>query len=168
MNTLWVNKYRPTSLNQIIGHKLQIKKIKDWLNSLKQKQKNNAIIISGNHGIGKTLTVKLILEEVGYIVRIINPSEIKDFRNLDDFDEYYHQENSIISKLNFYKDKNNKIALIFDETENISLTSEKKYIMDIYKENNKTNSFPLVFISNNQHSKLLNDLKKNQKTILNN
>ena len=160
MDSLWVNKYRPTNLSQIIGHKLQIKKIKDWLGLLKDKQKNNAIIISGNHGIGKTLTVRLILEEAGYIVRIINPSEIKDFRNLDDFDEYYNQENSIISKLNFYKDKNNKIAVIFDETENISLTSEKKYIMDIYKENNKTNSFPLIFISNNQHSKLLSDLKK--------
>jgi hypothetical protein len=32
--------------------------------------------------------------------------------------------------------------------------------MDIYKENNKLKSFPLIFISNNQHSKLLNDLKK--------
>jgi len=74
MDTLWVNKYRPNTLNQIIGHKLQIKKIKEWINSLKQKTKNNAIIISGNHGIGKTLTVKLLLEETGYIVRIINPS----------------------------------------------------------------------------------------------
>jgi replication factor C subunit 1 len=164
METLWVNKYRPNSLQQIIGHKNQIKKIKDWLQSLKQKAKNNAIIISGNHGIGKTLTVKLILEDSGYIVRIINPSEIKDFRNLDDFDEYYNQNNSIISKLNFYNNKN-KVALIFDETENISLNSEKKYIMDIFKENNKTNSFPLVFISNNQHSKLLNDLKKNCEEI---
>lgn len=161
MDSLWINKYRPNSLNQIIGHKLQIKKIKDWLSNLIQKNKNNAIIVSGNHGIGKTLTVKLALEDAGYIVRIINPSEIKDFRIFDDFDEYYNQENSILSKLNFYKNKNNKIALIFDETENISLTSEKKYIMEIYKENNKTNSFPLVFISNNQHSKLLNDLKKN-------
>jgi len=164
METLWVNKYRPNSLQQIIGHKNQIKKIKDWLQSLKQKAKNNAIIISGNHGIGKTLTVKLILEDSGYIVRIINPSEIKDFRNLDDFDEYYNQNNSIISKLNFYNNKN-KVALIFDETENISLNSEKKYIMDIFKENNKSNSFPLVFISNNQHSKLLNDLKKNCEEI---
>jgi len=164
METLWVNKYRPNSLQQIIGHKNQIKKIKDWLQSLKLKAKNNAIIISGNHGIGKTLTVKLILEDSGYIVRIINPSEIKDFRNLDDFDEYYNQNNSIISKLNFYDNKN-KVALIFDETENISLNSEKKYIMDIFKENNKTNSFPLVFISNNQHSKLLNDLKKNCEEI---
>jgi DNA polymerase III delta prime subunit len=47
------------------------------------------------------------------------------------------------------------------ETENITLTSEKKYIMDIFKENNKLKAFPLIFISNNQHSKLLNDLKKN-------
>ena len=30
-----------------------------------------------------------------------------------------------------------KIALIFDETENITLTSERKYIMDIFKQNNK-------------------------------
>ena len=161
MDSLWINKYRPTNLNQIIGHKLQIKKFIEWVNTLKNKTKNNAIIISGNHGIGKTLTIQLILEKMGYLSRVINPNEIKDFRNLDDFDEYYNQQNSILSKLNFYKDKNNKIAIIFDETENISLTSEKKYIMDIFKENNKTNSFPLIFISNNQHSKLLNDLKKN-------
>lgn len=161
MESLWINKYRPKELSEIIGHKNQINKFKDWLDNIKLKPKNNAIIISGNHGIGKTLAIRLILEKTGYLVRIINPNEIKEFRNLDDFDEYYNQNNSILSKLNFYKDKNNKIALIFDETENISLTSEKKYIMDIFKENNKTNSFPLIFISNNQHSKLLNDLKKN-------
>ena len=93
METLWVDKYRPNSLAHIIGHKIQIKKIKEWLNTLKVKNKNSAIIISGNHGIGKRLTVRLILEEFGYLVRIINPSEIKDFRNLDDFDEYYNTDN---------------------------------------------------------------------------
>ena len=36
----------------------------------------------------------------------------------------------------------------------------KKYILNIFKENNKKKSFPLIFISNTQHSKLLNDLKK--------
>ena len=165
MESQWINKYRPKQLNQIIGHKNQINKFKDWLVNIKTKPKNNALIITGNHGIGKTLTVRLILEEAGYLVRIINPNEIKDLRNLEDIEEYYNQNNSILSKLNLYKNKNNKIALIFDETENISLTSEKKYIMDIYKENNKTNSFPLIFISNNQHSKLLNDLKKNCEEI---
>jgi DNA polymerase III delta prime subunit len=163
MNNLWINKYRQNNLNKIIGHKLQIKKFKEWLD--KKKNKNNGIIITGSNGIGKMLTISLILEEFGYIVKKINPNEIKKFRNDDNFDEYYNQYNSILSKLNVYKDKNNKIAIIFNETENISLTSEKKYIMDIFKENNKTNSFPLIFISNNQHSKLLNDLKKNCEII---
>jgi len=57
------------------------------------------------------------------------------------------------------------MVLIFEETENITLTSEKKYIMDIFKENNKLKAFPLIFISNNQHSKLLNDLKKHCEEI---
>jgi replication factor C subunit 1 len=161
MDSLWINKYRPNNLNQIIGHKMQIKKFKEWLLNLKTK--NNAVIISGNHGIGKTLTIKIILENEGYYVRIINPNEIKDFKNIDDFDDYYNQENSILNKINLKK--NNKIAILFDEVENISLKSEKKSIMEIFKENNKTNSFPLIFITNNQHSKLLNDLKKNCEEI---
>jgi DNA polymerase III delta prime subunit len=33
--------------------------------------------------------------------------------------------------------------------------------MDIFKDNNKKKAFPIIFVSNNQHSKLLNELKKN-------
>jgi replication factor C subunit 1 len=160
MNTeLWINKYKPQDINQIIGNTEQIKKFKEWLMNLSQN-KSQGIIISGNQGLGKTLTIKLILEKLNYIVRIINPNEIKDHRILDDFYDYYNFVNSIYSKIQFNDMKSKKIVLIFDETENITLTSEKKYIMDIYKENNKNKSFPLIFISNNQHSKLLNDLKK--------
>jgi hypothetical protein len=61
---------------------------------------------------------------------------------------------------------NPKLALIFNKIENITLMGEKKYIMDIYKYNNKVKAFPLIFISNNHHSKLLNDLKKNCDEII--
>ena len=162
---LWINKYKPTSLNQIIGNSNQIEDIKEWINNL-NINKSQGIIISGNQGLGKTLTIKLILNELKFISRIINPNEIKDHRILDDFNDYYNFVNSIYSKINFNDKKNKKIALIFDETENITLTSEKKYVMDIYKDNNKLKSFPLIFISNNQHSKLLNDLKKGCKEII--
>ena len=159
---LWINKYKPKKLDEIIGNKLQIDKIKLWLNTLK----THSLICSGNQGIGKTQTIKLILEEENYRVRIINPNDIKDHRIFDDFNDYYNHSKSIISKINFSNNTKNKIAIIFDETENITLTSEKKFVMDIYKENNKLKSFPLIFISNNKHSKLLNDLKKGSEEII--
>ena len=157
MNDLWINKYKPKFIKNIIGNVKQIETFKQWLNN----SVNSSIIISGNQGLGKTLTIKLILEEFNYNIRIINPNEIKDHRLLDDFNDYYNFISSIYSKISFNNTINKKIAVIFDETENISLTSEKKYIMDIHKYNNKLKAFPLIFISNNQHSKLLNDLKKN-------
>ena len=157
MNDLWINKYKPHKIDKIIGNVKQIETFKQWI----QNPTNSSIIISGNQGLGKTLTIKLILEEFNYNIRIINPNEIKDHRLLDDFNDYYNFVSSIYSKISFNNTINKKIAVIFDETENISLTSEKKYIMDIHKYNNKLKAFPLIFISNNQHSKLLNDLKKN-------
>ena len=161
---LWINKYKPKNINDIIGNLNNINEFKKWLNNL-NNNKNKGIIISGDQGLGKTLSIQLILENFGYIVRKINPNEIKDHRIYDDFNDYYNFKNSIYSKIKSNNTKN-KIALIFDETENITLTSEKKYIMEIYKENNKSKSFPLIFISNNQHSKLLNDLKKGCNEII--
>ena len=160
MENIWINKYRSKTLNDIIGNKEQIFKIKNWLINI-NNYKSRAIIVSGVHGIGKSLTMKLLLDELNYLSRIIYPNEIKDHRIFDDFNDYYNHKNSIYSKINFTDNKNKNLVLIFEETENITLTSEKKYIMDIFKENNKLKAFPLIFISNNQHSKLLNDLKKN-------
>ena len=167
MSELWTDKWKPKNISEIVGHKYQIKKLKEWLTKLKSL-KSQAIVISGNHGIGKTLTTKLVLEEFNYYPKIIYPNEIKDHRLSNDFEDYYNHKNSIHSKMKINSSSNidkSKIALIFDDTETITLTSEKKYIINIFKENNKNKSFPLIFIANNQHSKLLNDLKKNSPEI---
>jgi nucleoside-triphosphatase THEP1 len=162
---LWINKYKPTNIKHIIGNQKQIKDIFNWLNNLKKS--SHSLIINGNQGIGKTHIIKLILEEFNYITRIINPNDIKDHRIFDDIADYNNYNNSIYSKINFNNNQNNnKIALIFDEIENITLNSEKKYVMNIHKDNNKNKIYPLIFISNNQHSKLLNDLKKNSSEII--
>lgn len=123
-NNLWINKYKPTNLSQVIGNKPQIKIFKEWLENI-DSLKNQTIIISGNQGLGKTLIIKLILEEYDYIVRIINPNEIKDYKTYDDFNDYHNFLNSIYCKFYINNTIKNKIALIFDETENITLTSEK-------------------------------------------
>lgn len=164
MDYLWINKYRPIKLEQFIGNKSQCVKFLNWLDILvnpKNTIKSRGIIVNGNHGLGKTLAIKLLLKTYNYSARIINPNDIKDLRLADEFEDYYNFE-TLSSKINFESDKTGfkKIAIIFDETENITLASEKKYIMEIHKTNNKLKSFPLIFICNNQHSKLLNELKK--------
>ena len=161
-NKLWINKYKPTNVNDIYGHVQQIKEIKDWLKDIDNK--NKTIIISGSKGIGKKLSIELILEEFNYLINIIYPNDIKILRSNNDFMDYYNFSNSIYSKIDL-NNKNKKIAIILAENENITLTNEKKYIIDIFKENNKLKSFPLIFISNNQHSKLLCELKKNCREI---
>jgi len=161
MNNLWINKYKPQNLDEIIGNKNQIKKIEEWLINI-NTMKTMSLIVSGNHGIGKSLTLKYILQKNNYLVKTILPNEIKLYRNEDDFNDFFNYKNSIINKIKFSNNElNKKLAVIFDETESITLTSEKKFINELFKINNKKKVFPLIFISNNQHSKLLNDLKKN-------
>ena len=79
IENLWINKYKPMVISDIIGNKEQINIFKKWLTDIKIN-KCQSILISGNQGLGKTLTIKLILEENNYIVRIINPNDIKDHR----------------------------------------------------------------------------------------
>jgi replication factor C subunit 1 len=162
-NNLWINKWKPKDTTEIIGNKQNIAKIDEWLAKFNDHN-NNSIIISGGHGIGKTLSIELLLKKYNYMTKVIYPDELKTFRNDMDFDDYYNYENSVFSKFkintNHSSGVSKKLALVFDEIESISLTSEKKYVLNIFKTNAKIKSFPLIFISNTNHSKLLTDLKK--------
>jgi len=159
-DNLWINKWKPHNLAEIVGNKQSIAKMEEWLIKINQHN-NNAIILSGGHGIGKTLTIELLFKKYNYIVKTIHPDDLKAFRNDTDFDDYYNFENSIISKFKIKSMSNMKLAVVFDEIESITLSSEKKYISNIFKTNMKEKKFPLIFISNTNHSKLLTDLKKN-------
>ena len=156
---LWVNKWRPTCIKEVIGNKTVISKLEDWIANF-DTHNNNSIIIMGGHGIGKTMIVQLLLEKYNYQLKMIYPDEIKSFRTDMDFDDYYNYNNSISSKVKMKSHTNKKLALVFDESESITLTSERKYVFNIYKLNAKNKNFPLIFISNTNHSKLVNDLKK--------
>ena len=163
MNNHFTEKYSPKTVNEIVGNKSSISKYDKWIKNIKDRNEN-FLIISGKNGIGKTIISKILLDSYDYQPIIIYPEDIKNYRQNDEFNDFYNLENSINKKINFKNVKTKKIALIFDDTETITLTSEKKYIMNIFK--NKINSsIPIIFICNNNHSKLLNDLKKNCQEI---
>ena len=160
MGILWIDKYHPKNIKEIIGSQVEINKIRNWLDNI-DTSKKMSLVLSGNIGIEKTTIAKLILEEYNYFIKIISPNEIKEFRKNMNFDDYYKFEKSIFNTINFVGKKKKKISLILDESETITLNTEKKFIHEIFKTNNKKKMFPLIFICNDQHTKLLNDIKKN-------
>jgi replication factor C subunit 1 len=76
---LWVDKFRPKSLEEVIGHKEQIAQLTEWLKVWPAK--GVAALITGPPGIGKTTVAHLVSTHLGYKVNEYNAS---DMRNASD------------------------------------------------------------------------------------
>ena len=75
---MFVDKYAPKSVSDIIGHKEQINQITNWLQSWSTGiPETRGVIITGPPGIGKTTTVHLIAESLGYKVKEYNASDTR-------------------------------------------------------------------------------------------
>jgi hypothetical protein len=150
---LWTNKYKPNNSSDLIINQDKINQIKHWLNNLKNNNKQTrTIIITGNHGIGKNLTINIILKELNYTINTLSSNNIKNKKTIDEIINTCCQSQYI---------HNTKYALIIDDTDSITLTSEKDSLLELCKYNDKHKIMPIIFISNNQHSKLISDIKKN-------
>ena len=121
------------------------------------KRKGN-LLIMGNHGCGKSITIDLICKNIGY-----------DIITLNKYDTNLINTNFIIkiTKPNLlYEDvdQNKKIILI-DELESLITRNEKKEILNIIKDNNYNRLVPIIIISNGHHRGQLTDIKKNVNMI---
>jgi replication factor C subunit 1 len=75
---MFVDKYAPKSVSDIIGHKEQITQITNWLQSWDQgAPETRGVLVTGPPGIGKTTTVHLIAESLGYKVKEYNASDTR-------------------------------------------------------------------------------------------
>jgi replication factor C subunit 1 len=76
---LFVDKYSPKSVSDIIGHKEAINLITTWLQSWESGKppEVRGIIVTGPPGIGKTTTIHLIASSLGYKVTEYNASDTR-------------------------------------------------------------------------------------------
>ena len=72
-NLLWVDKYKPLIINDIIGNKLIVKNIVKWLKTWKNNSKK-ALLLSGPPGIGKTSMANIICNELKYSIESFDSS----------------------------------------------------------------------------------------------
>lgn len=155
---LWTDKYKPKKTTDIIGNGMSIKKLKDWITSFNKKETTSSAIVTGTHGVGKTVSVELVLKEAGYDPQILYPNDVKNHKLMEELIQFTNYNNSIYN--NMCKKINKKYVLIIDEAESITLTSEKNYITSLNKINHKNKFFPIIFICNTQHSKMITEIKK--------
>jgi hypothetical protein len=169
----WLQKYKPTNISDVIVDTSITTSIDSFI---KQFTKNSdastinrpSIIITGPNGVGKTLLVDLILQKYNIEKMAINLTNIKMQRE----NKKKEDNGSKYTIKSYYMSFNNKrllgdgkcierkIALVIDDISNICSKKEKDAIKSIVKLNNKYKKIPIIIISNNKHSKLLNVLRK--------
>jgi len=157
ISNIWLNKYQPKTLNGIIGNRDQILKIKKWLSNY-ESSPFHAAVISGGHGIGKNLIVKLALSELGYQIKNMYSTSLKNKNIVSEIIHSCAKTKNVFTSFN--QSNNQKYAIVIDDTESITLRSEKNNLLELFKFNAEHKYFPIIFISNLQHSKLINNLKK--------
>ncbi|KFK28272.1 hypothetical protein AALP_AA8G495100 [Arabis alpina] len=69
---LWVDKYKPRTLDELAVHKKKVDEVKSWfeeiLDSSKDGFRNNVLLVTGQAGVGKSATIHLIASILGVTV----------------------------------------------------------------------------------------------------
>jgi Flp pilus assembly CpaF family ATPase len=165
-----LNRYKPTTINELIGLKHQISNIVNWLNdfnkfkhiykrtSKKTKNKNFfcSMLLTGDNGTGKTTLVNSILNDMKYTIKTIN---FRDFDfNTSNINDNIISTSDIYNKIDNVDDKNN--VIVIDELEFLGTTKEKNIIISLLKTNFTRLRYPIIFIGNNTHKKIITLVKK--------
>lgn len=75
---MYTQKYRPSCSNDIIGNKNNICNFIKWVNDWDETNKIKCCLISGNSGIGKSLAIELVFNELKYNIIELNTDEERD------------------------------------------------------------------------------------------
>lgn len=125
----------------------------------KKKGPYSCMLITGNHGIGKTCAVQAILKDLKYDVQIINFSRIKSSKNIKDIlDKLVNNKTNIMAALN--ETAPEKTVIVVDELESLTSRAEINCIAAIMLNNEKNWNYPIIFIANTKHNKFISEIKK--------
>jgi replication factor C subunit 1 len=122
---LWVDMFKPSGLNDIIGNNANVKKLVEFLDTWKSDSKLKAALLSGPPGIGKTTSALLVSRLSGYEVIEFNASDTRNQKTLrervaDLLDNRSINEFQINSSSKKSKDHHVKQVLLMDEVDGMS------------------------------------------------
>ncbi len=117
----WTEKYRPKSLDEVVGNENAIIELTKWASEWKNKiPKKRAVILSGRPGTGKTSSALALANDFGWTVIELNASDarnatkIKNVATYGAMNETFSDDGSFISSLT-----GGKKLIILDEADNL-------------------------------------------------
>jgi len=172
---LWVEKYRPKKLEDIVGNDTNLKIIHQWFKDFQEKKPNTkrALLLGGPPGLGKTSLAHVILEEYGYQVKEYNASDVRSKKlvqsNLDQLINISCVDKMVSSDYN-------PIGIVMDEVDGMSsgdkggmaeliqFINPNRGKRSVKKEDRELADKrwipPIICICNNRHDKKILNLKK--------
>jgi replication factor C subunit 1 len=75
---MFTKKYKPVDVNTIVGNKININNIIQWLNNWTPQTKPKCLLVSGTCGIGKTLSIESILKSLRCNIIELNSDDERD------------------------------------------------------------------------------------------
>ena len=80
----WTERYRPTTMQEIIGNYTQVRKLKSWANEWNTgNPQKKAVILSGKPGIGKTSVAYALANDFHWLPIELNASDARNANTIN-------------------------------------------------------------------------------------
>lgn len=172
---LWSEKYRPRSLDHLVGNQVQISQIREWFKQFQEKNVSvkKALLFSGCPGTSKTTVAHLILNEFGYDVKEYNASDVRSKKLVEENLEKLITMEQVDKH---FKQGFRPFGIIMDEVDGMS-SGDRGGMSQLIKTINPTRGQrsvkkvekqklldrwipPIICICNNNYDKKIKELKK--------
>ncbi len=152
-NLLWVEKYRPTKIADVIGNEEAKVAFLEWLKNKRRTKK--AVILYGPPGVGKTTLVNAAATEFGFRVIEMNASDTRSEKAIN---ALARPATSFVA-LDTFTSKIKGNVLFLDEVDGIAGNEDRGGVSAIIKilENARA---PIIMAANDPDAEKLRPLKK--------
>ena len=155
---LWVEKYRPKKIEDIVGNEEAKAAFVEWLKGGKRKNKvKKAVLLYGPPGVGKTALVNAAAREFGFTIIEMNASDTRSEKAIN---EVAKPATSYVALDNFTAENKGKGNMLFlDEVDGIAGNEDRGGVGAIIKIVEES-LVPVIMAANDPSLEKLRPLKK--------